>query len=93
MGDDADCVRRLLAARVPELSEAEIAEALGESVWLDALAALGDVFGVLEERLATIEQSLTASAARDEAYDHVEDAEDTTTVGQEAEGAFARRVA
>jgi hypothetical protein len=70
--DDAEYARRLVAHRVPELSEAEIAEALGESVWLDALAALGDVFDVLEERLAAIERSLTGSAVKDEAPTHVE---------------------
>jgi hypothetical protein len=47
----------------------------------------------LEERLAAIEQSLTASAVRDEALDYVEGAEKQTEVEQEDEEAFARRVA
>jgi hypothetical protein len=90
MGDDADWVRRLLAARVPELSEAEIAEALLDGVLGDIIDAAGEA---IEARLDQIEQSLTASAARDEVSDYVEDAEDTTTVEREAERAFARRVA
>ena len=93
MGDDADWVRRLLAARVPELSEAEIAEALLDGVLGDIIDAAGEAIETIEARLDQIEQSLTASAARDEVSDYVEDAEDTTTVEREAEGAFARRVA
>ena len=57
--DEADRIRRLLAHRVPELSQAEIAEALGESVWLDALAAIGEVLDALEARLAALEENLT----------------------------------
>jgi hypothetical protein len=86
MGDDADAgnndddsdhdrIRRLLAHRVPELSLATIAGALGEGAWLNALEALGDVLEVMDARLAGLEHSLTAGAAEDEARDHVEDAE------------------
>ena len=68
---DADSVRRLIAHRVPELSADEIAAKLGESVWLDALKALGAVFDLIEERLGALE-SVTASIAAVEAHDHVE---------------------
>jgi hypothetical protein len=61
---------------------------LGESVWLDAVAAIGEVLDALEGRLDQIEQGLTASAARDEAHDYVEDA-----VAREGRGDFTRRVA
>jgi hypothetical protein len=94
MGDeDADRIRRLLAHRVPELSQGAIVEPLGESVWLDVVAAIGEVLGEMEAKLDAIGQHLTGTAARDEAPAYVEDAEDTTTVEQEGQGAFARRVA
>jgi hypothetical protein len=79
--DDSDHIRRVLAHRAPELSPSAIVEALGESVWLDAVAAIGEVLDALEE-------NLTGMAAKDEAPDYVEDA-----VAQEGRGDFARRVA
>ena len=85
---DHDHIRRVLAHRAPELSPSAIVEALGESVWLEVVAAIGEVLDALEARLDQIEDSLTASAARDEAHDYVEDA-----VAQEGQGDFARRVA
>ena len=64
---DHDHIRRLLAARVPELSEAEIAEALLEGVLGGIVGATGEAIEAMESRLDQIEESLTPIGAMDEA--------------------------
>lgn len=70
--DDADYARRLLAARGPELTEAQIAEALATGMsakFAELVLALVDA---LVERLDAVEESLTRMSAWNEAPMHVE---------------------
>jgi hypothetical protein len=70
--DDADYARRLLAARVPELTEAQIAAAFAPGMSAELGELVLAVVDAMTERLDALEQSLTTSAAGDEAPTHVE---------------------
>jgi hypothetical protein len=70
--DDADYARRLLAARVPELTEAQIAEALATGMSAEFAELVLALVDAVVERLDALEESLTGMSARNEAPMHVE---------------------
>jgi hypothetical protein len=62
--DHADYVRRLVAHRVPELSDDEIAAAFATGMSAEVADLVLAVVDAIAERLDQIEEGLTASAAR-----------------------------